>query len=222
MERPGGLLREVADGAAALRAHPAAMRPAGADIACSLVYGMQTVLLILVARQTGLGLHSYGYLFAAIGAGDLAGTVLASRALRLPYRPALAAALSLVGLPMLVLSAVRWGMIAPVLAGLTGTGAILVQIMTETGLQRVLPSDVIGRAYGLAVPASIGGIGVGSLIAPALNSAFGLTGALLASGAVAVAYSVLLLRRTGRRTTAEAAGTAGRDGENVLVAQSTR
>jgi MFS family permease len=58
---------EIADGAAALRAHPAAVRLVGADILCSLVYGMQTVLLIIVARQAGLGLHGYGYLFAAIG-----------------------------------------------------------------------------------------------------------------------------------------------------------
>jgi hypothetical protein len=39
-ERPAGLRRQVADGAAALRAHPAAVRLVGADIVCSLVYGM--------------------------------------------------------------------------------------------------------------------------------------------------------------------------------------
>jgi hypothetical protein len=61
-----------------------AVRLVGADIVCSLVYGMQTVLFILVARSSGLGLPGYG--------------------------------------------------------------AILVQIMTETGLQRALPHDVFGRA----------------------------------------------------------------------------
>jgi hypothetical protein len=53
-------------------------------------------------------------------------------------------------------------------------GAILVEVMTETGLQRLLPADVFGRAYGLAIPASIGGIVVGSLIAPVLVSTAGL------------------------------------------------
>ena len=49
---------------------------------CSLVYGMQTVLFILVAGRAGLGMHGYGYLFAAIGAGGLIGTSLAGRAAR--------------------------------------------------------------------------------------------------------------------------------------------
>src|SRR3984957_2546588 len=68
-ERPAGLLREIADGAAALRANVRGLQLVGADIMCSLVYGMQTVLLILVAARAGLGLHGYGYLFAGIGAG---------------------------------------------------------------------------------------------------------------------------------------------------------
>jgi hypothetical protein len=158
-ERPAGLLRQVADGAAALRAHPAAVRLVGADIVCSLVYGMQTVLFILVARSSGLGLQGYGYLFAALGAGGLAGTALASRAARMPCRAVLVATLAAVGLPVLLLAVVHWGPAVIVLAGATGTGAILVQIMTETGLQRTLPHDVFGRAYGLAIPVSIGGIG---------------------------------------------------------------
>src|SRR6266700_3704593 len=45
---PAGLLGELAQGAAALRAHPAAIRLIGADIMCSFLYGTQTVLLLLV------------------------------------------------------------------------------------------------------------------------------------------------------------------------------
>jgi hypothetical protein len=192
-----GLLREVAAGAAALRAYPAAVRLVGADIVCSFIYGTQTVLLILVARSAGLGLHGYGYLFAAIGAGGLVGTSLADRAARLPYRTALIAALALVGLPTLALPAAHWGPAAIVLAGLTGAGAIGVEIMTETGLQRMLPEEVFGRAYGLAIPASIAGIAAGSLIAPVLANSLGLTGALVACGAAVVGYAALLLRGAG-------------------------
>jgi Transmembrane secretion effector len=205
-ERPTGLLREVADGAAALRAHPAAVRLVGADIMCSLVYGMQTVLLILVARSSGLGLNGYGYLFAAIGAGALAGTSLASRAARMPDRAVPVAALASVGLPMLLLAVVHWGPTVIVLAA--GAGAVLVEIRTDTGLQRMLPDEVFGRAYGLAIPLSIGGIGAGSLIAPTLNSTFGLTGALVACGAVALAYAALLLGETGPRAAAPTASQA--------------
>jgi MFS family permease len=192
--RRAALFSEIADGAAALRAHPAAVRLVGADFLCSLVYGMQTVLLVLVARNAGLGLHGYGYLFAAIGAGGLAGTSLAGRVARLPLRVALAASLAMVGVPMLALPLTRWAPAALVLAGFTGAGAICVEVMTETGLQRMLDDEVFGRAYGLALPASISGIAVGSLIAPVLVSSFGQTAALLACGGVVVAYCAVIWR----------------------------
>jgi predicted MFS family arabinose efflux permease len=192
--RPAGLFSEIADGAAALRAHPAAVRLVGADILCSLVYGMQTVLLILVARNAGLGMNGYGYLFAAIGAGGLAGTSLAGRMARLPLRVALAASLALVGVPMLAMPLAHWAPVAIVLTGFTGAGAICVEIMTETGLQRMLDDEVFGRAYGLALPAAVAGIAAGSLVAPLLVSAIGATAALLASGIVIVAYIAVLWR----------------------------
>ncbi len=192
----GGLWDGIADGAAALRAHPAAVRLVGADIMCSLIYGTQTVLLVLVARSAGLGLHGYGYLFAGIGAGGVLGSALAGRAAWLPHRTALVAALALVGLPTLALPAAHWGRAAILLAALTGTGAIGVEIMTETALQRTLPEEVFGRAYGLALPASIASIAAGSLIAPVLVSWLGTTGALLACGAAVVGYAALLLRGT--------------------------
>jgi len=119
---------------------------------------------------------------------------------------------------VLLLAVVHWGPAVIVLAGITGTGAILVQIMTETGLQRTLPPDVFGRAYGLAIPVSIGGIGAGSLIASALASTVGLTGALLGCGSIAVAYGAALLRGTDRRTPAPAPAPVSREGESVLVA----
>src|SRR5262249_4252372 len=125
--RRAGLFSEIADGAAALRAHPAALRLVGADILCSLVYGMQTVLLILVARNAGLGMNGYGYLFAAIGAGGLVGTSLAGRMARLPLRVALAASLAMVGGPMLAMPFAHWAPVAIVLTGFTGAGAICVE-----------------------------------------------------------------------------------------------
>ena len=193
-DRPGGLLREVAQGAAALRAHPAALRLVGADAMCSVLYGAQTVLLLLVSRQVGLGAQGYGYMFAAIGAGGLLGTALAGRVSRLRSRPVLAAALALAGLPTLLLAVVRWPAAAIVLTGLTGTGALLVEILTETTLQRELDEDVFGRAYGIAFPAAIAGIVVGSVIAPGLAALLGASGALIAVGGTVLGYALLVIR----------------------------
>ena len=193
-ERPGGLLREVAQGAAALRAHPAALRLVGADTMCSVLYGAQTVLLLLVSRQIGLGAQGYGYMFAALGVGGLIGTALAGRLSRLPSRSVLAAALALAGVPTLLLAVVRWPAAAIVLVGLTGMGALLVEILTETTLQRELDEDVFGRAYGIAFPAAIAGIVVGSAIAPGLAVLLGGSGALVVVGAVVLAYALLVIR----------------------------
>jgi hypothetical protein len=125
--------------------------------------------------------------------------------MRLPHqRAVLLAALAAVGLPMLVLPLVSWAVLAIVLAASTGAGAILVEILTETSLQRSLPADVFGRAYGLALPAAIAGIVLGSLIAPVLVATVGGPGATLISGAAVLAYGLLLLRG-GRRTQAELA-----------------
>jgi predicted MFS family arabinose efflux permease len=201
-----GLLREVADGAAVLRAHPLALRLVGADIVCSLIYGTQTVLLLGVARRAGLGLHGYGYLFAAIGAGGLIGAALAGRAARARHpRAVLLAALAAAGLPMPLLAVAHWPALALALVFASGAGAIAVEILTETSLQRSLPASAFGRAYGLALPASIAGIAAGSLIAPPLASALGLTGALVSVGAMTAGYALLLTRRPGRQPAPAAA-----------------
>ena len=108
----------------------------------------------------------------------------------------LAAALVAVGLPMPLLAIAHWPAIAIALVAATGAGAVLVEILTDTGLQRMLDEDVFGRAYGLALPASLAGIVVGSLVAPLLAGALGETGALLAMGLAVLAYALFLLRRT--------------------------
>ena len=193
-QRPDGVLREVAQGAAALRAHPAALRLVGADTMCSVLYGAQTVLLLLVSRRVGLGVQGYGYMFAALGAGGLIGTALAGLLSRLRSRSVLAAALAVAGVPTLLLAVVRWPAAAIVLTGLTGMGALLVEILTETTLQRELDEDVFGRAYGLAFPAAISGIVIGSVIAPGLAALLGSSGALVVVGGSVLAYALAVMR----------------------------
>ena len=54
---------------------------------------------------------------------------------------------------------------------------------------------MFGRAYGLALPASIAGIVIGSAVAPVLASLLGASGALVAIGGAVLAYTTLILRR---------------------------
>jgi hypothetical protein len=63
-------------------------------------------------------------------------------------------------------------------------------------LQRELDEDVFGRAYGIAFPAGIAGIVVGSVIAPGLAALLGASGALIAVGGTVLGYALLVIRGT--------------------------
>ena len=85
------------------------------------------------------------------------------------------------------------------------------EVLSETALPRTLGDEVLGRAYGLVVPASLGGIVAGSLLAGPLVAGLGVRGALTAAGVfVFLAAGVLLWRPL------RAAG-----GGTVVVAEAT-
>jgi hypothetical protein len=82
-------------------------------------------------------------------------------------------------------------------ASLLGGGGLVVgEVLADTALPQMLDDDILASAYGLAVPVSIGGIVVGSLLAGPLVSFLGVGGALTAIGlAVVVACGALVRRR---------------------------
>jgi MFS family permease len=190
------LVRDLKTGAQALRGAPTAVRLVGADVVGSGVYGMLTVLLVLVSRQVGAGDGGYGILLGGFGAGGLVGAAIMSRAdTPATWRRTLAVALLLVATSMAALGQSTSIAQALVLAVLGGGGMIVGEVLSETALPRMLDDEVLGRAYGLAVPVSLGGIVIGSLVAGPLVSLLGLHGAFAAAGAFVALTAVLLLRR---------------------------
>jgi MFS family permease len=188
----GGVLADVVRGAQALRNSPAAVRLVGADVVCSVVYGMQTVLLVLLARTLGFGDEGYGWLLAGMGAGGILGTALSGRVARSRHpRRALVLALlgvagpaALMGLTPSLTGLIAWGV-------LSGTSAAVVEVLTETALQRTLDEDGFAAAYGIAFSTSIGGIAGGSLVAAPLVGVIGLSGALVTAGVLVAGYTVV-------------------------------
>ena len=196
------VVADVVLGARTLRRHPAALRLVGADVVCSVIYGLQTVLLLVLSRSLGFGAAGYGWVLAGMGLGGVLGTSLTSRAARSAHpRGVLVLALLGVAAPASLMA------VTPCITGLlfwavlSGAGAVLVEVLCETALQRDLDQEVFARAYGIAFPAAIAGIAGGSLVAAPLVAAIGLTGAILATGALAAAYAVLVVlpRSTGGR-----------------------
>src|SRR3954453_17335895 len=124
----------------------------GADIAASAVYGAQTGLLVLLARR--LGGDGYGLLMAAIGAGGLLGAAVGGRLAGVRRSSAvLVGALLAVAASMALLAAGPPPPLPPprappapspslpaamVLAAACGAGSIVVEVLSETGMQRHL------------------------------------------------------------------------------------
>jgi MFS family permease len=190
------VLRELREGARALLSQPVARRLVGADVVASAVYGAETVLLLMLSRELGLGDHGYGYLLASFGLGGVLGAGVAGRvAAGERVRTVLVAALTVLGASTALL-ADPFGFGGALALGIVGgAGSIVVEIMADTGLQRALPEDVFARAYGFAYPAALAGIVIGSLIAAPLVALFGVRGAFVALGALVALYALTLLRR---------------------------
>ena len=194
---PGAsVLADVRAGAQALRGAPAAVRLVAADLLCSAVYGLLSVTLVLISRRLGAGAGGYGLLLGAFGTGGLIGAGVAAR-IDAParWRGMLTVALLIVGASLAALGSVSTLAGALALALLGGGGMIVGEVLSETALPRMLDDDVLARAYGLVLPASIGGVVAGSLVAGPLVSLLGVRVALVAAGALVLIAAGLLLRR---------------------------
>jgi MFS family permease len=191
-----GMLDGIVAGARALRGAPAAIRLIAADMVCSAVYGMLTVLFVLLGRHLGAGNGAYGLLMGAYGIGGVIGAMVTGRVANpARWRMALIAALLLVATTLVALGSGPT-LFEALAASLVGGGGLVVgEVLADTALPRMLDDDILASAYGLAVPVSLGGIVVGSLLAGPLVSLLGVGGTLTAVGlAVVVACGVLVRR----------------------------
>jgi predicted MFS family arabinose efflux permease len=190
-----------------------AVRLVGADVVCSVIYGMQTVLLLLLSRDLGFGGAGYGYVLAALGVGGILGTTAAGRAARSSRpRAVLVGALLVLAVPSSLMAVTPWLPGLLVWGVIGGAGAVLVEVLCETALQRELDEDVFARAYGVALPMILGGIVVGSLVAAPLSALVGMTGAIVATGLLAAGYAGIVVlpgRTVGRHRAPRRIAVAG-------------
>ena len=142
---PPSLVADLKAGARALRGAPTAVRLVAADVLCSGVYGLLTVMLVLVSRHVGAGDGGYGILLGAFGAGGLIGATVVAR-LDAPetWRRTLTIALVLVAAAMAALGQSSTLAQAIMLALLGGGGMIVGEVLSETALPRMLDNEVLG------------------------------------------------------------------------------
>jgi MFS family permease len=172
----------------------------GLFAAQTLVYGALSVLLVVSALELlDLGESGLGYLYSALGVGGVVGALLSAA---LVGRRGLATAFGVGvvawGVPIALVGV--WPSAAPALVflALVGAANTVVDVSGLTLLQRAVPDQVLARVFGVLETLVLVAVAVGSAVAPLLVSAFGIRGALVATGAflpVATALAWSGLRR---------------------------
>jgi MFS family permease len=124
-----------------------------------------------------------GWLNTAVGAGAIVGALaVAVVAHRRRLAGGLGLGVVLCGLP--IAASVAWlhlG-VALVLVALVGAGGVLVDVTGVTLIQRSADNDVLGRVFGALSSLVLGGLAVGSIVAPGLVAWLGPRGALVVVG----------------------------------------
>lgn len=196
-EREASLRQRITEGVAAITSSSEVAVLVVLVAAATFVYGGELVVLILVSeRFLGLGSEGIGWLTAAVGAGGIVAAGLTSR-LANSSRPAtvIGASVLAAGLPLPLLAFVRAPAVAVALLVVEGAGSIVLDVVSTTAIQRIVPNEVAARVFGLIDSFAVAAILVGSLVTPVLVEYFGLEATLLILGAVVVAILIASLPR---------------------------
>ena len=162
--------------------------------ATMVVVGALDVLFVAVAIDLlGEGQGWAGFLTAAYGLGGIVGattTILLVGRRRLA--PPMTGGALLMGGPVAVVGLAPAAATAPVLFAVTGAGRSIASVAGNTLLQRITPDAVLSRVFGALQGLSMFALAIGSLLASGLIGAFGIRGALVATGAFVPAVVLLV------------------------------
>lgn len=148
-------------------------------------YGAQTVQLVVYAeRSLGLGSGGYGVLLTALGVGGLLSAIVNGRlassstvVLVIATTAALACATQLVYAELDVLAVVL------IVTVIGGAGLVTCEVVGETALARIVPSDELGRVFGVFDASTVFAMVAGALAAPILIESTSLEASFLILGA---------------------------------------
>jgi MFS family permease len=181
----GGAKRLLAAGFRTLRRAPRARLVVALIVSQTFVRGCLNVLIVVAAYQVlDAGAEAVGYLTAAIGVGGLVGAIgamtLGGRRLAVTF----GVALVFWGLPIVLIG--PWPDLAPAILLLAVVGAAnsVEDVAGFTLLQRLVPDQVLTRVLGLLWSLAMGGVALGSILAPVLVDAIGTRSAFVAVGAI--------------------------------------
>ena len=195
VETESSLFHQLASGARAIRGSKEAILLIGLAAAFGITFGQEVVLFGPIAEQSlGLGYDATGWLFAAPGVGGIIVVGLAARlASRSHTAGILTAATFVAGIPLTMLAFVHEPAAAFLLLTLEGAAVVIADVVSTTTLQRVVPNERVGSAFGILGAITVIGTVLGSLIAPVTIGLFGLSVATAIGGGVLLIVTLVVL-----------------------------
>jgi MFS family permease len=162
----------------------------------AFVRGCLNVLIVVTAfRVLDANAGAVGYMTAALGVGGLVGALgaftLAGRRLAVAF----GVALVFWGLPIALLAPSPFLALALVLLAVVGAANSVEDVAAFTLLQRIVPDDVLTRVLGVVWGLAMGGVALGSIVAPAVVRLAGPRVALVVVGAILPTLTLLAWRR---------------------------
>jgi len=191
--RPG--LRSILEGLSFVRGRPAIQGAYLIDIN-AMVFGMPRALFPALATTLfGGGASTLGFLYAAPGAGALAGALTTGWVGRI-QRQGLAVIVAVIawGAAITGFGLVHWLPLALVLLAAAGCADVISAVFRSTILQLAVPDALRGRLAGLQIAVVTGGPRIGDLEAGAVAAGFGDTVSVVSGGLACIAGALLLAR----------------------------
>lgn len=184
--------RDTKDGLVALREHRGVRMLIGVLGLGSLVIGAVDVLFVVTADHLSAGETDRAGLFGtAFGVGAVAGSAITVALVgRARLTPAITVAVAAMGLSLVALASAGSAALAVVLFFALGSGESVLRISAATLIQRVAPTDLVGRFFGVAEGLHMFSISIGSGAIGLLIGRTGYERGLIAAG---VGVTALLL-----------------------------
>jgi CRP-like cAMP-binding protein/predicted MFS family arabinose efflux permease len=179
-----GLLAQVMVGVRAITSSTSAAVLVGFSVLATFVYGIDTVLFILLAEERyGAGEGAVGYLLTGLGVGGILAAGLVNRLASLPrLGVVITVGMLLYCLPIALLVVVDDFAVAVALQVVRGAGTLVVDVLAITALQRSLPSQLLARVFGAFNTLLLAAVALGALITPVVLGYAGLDTTLLLAG----------------------------------------
>ena len=166
--------------------------------------GLQVLTTVLALNVLNAGAAANGYLISAIGIGGLLGAIASGvLVLRRGLGAPLVVGAVILGVAMAALGAVPQLLVAMIAIGVVSAGALVVDVVTTTIFQRIVPDALRGRWIGVFMTLSTISGAAGAFALPVLVVGMGAFLPLAASGVAMVLATVVGLGFIGRASTRE-------------------